>query len=182
MGAIDQAIANFALAVSERFAVGGGEPEDLLRGPFERLLEVLAKEAGIADVVPSGEHRLAEERIRPDYAVYVGGAIVGFIELKAPGKGVDTANYKSHDRKQWERLALLPNVLYGDGQSFALYREGERVGKVVSFSEDVTTAGAALTVKGDQLLALFENFLTWQPTAPRNARQLARMSARLCRV
>ena len=182
MSAIDQAVADFGVSVSERFAVGGGEPEDLLRGPFELLLKSLADEAGIADVVPSGEHRLAEERIRPDYAVYVGGAIVGFIELKAPGKGVDTSRYKGHDRKQWERLAFLPNVLYGDGQSFALYREGELEGKVVRFDEDVTTAGAALTVKGNQLLALFENFLTWQPTAPRNARQLARISARLCRV
>jgi hypothetical protein len=97
MSVIDQAVADFGVAVSERFAVGGGEPEDLLRGPFELLLKSLANEAGIADVVPSGEHRLAEERIRPDYAVYVGGAIVGFIELKAPGKGVDTAKYKGHD-------------------------------------------------------------------------------------
>jgi hypothetical protein len=182
MGAINQAVVDFGVAVSERFAVGGGEPEDLLRGPFERLLKILAEEAGVADVVPSGEHRLAEERIRPDYAVYVGGAIVGFIELKAPGKGVDTASYKGHDRKQWERLAFLPNVLYGDGQSFALYREGERVGKVVRFNEDVTTAGPALAAKDDELLALFEDFLRWQPTAPRNARQLARISARLCRV
>lgn len=182
MAGIDQAVKTFGVAVAERFAVGGGEPEDLLRGPFERLLKDVAGELGVSNVVPSGEHRLAEERIRPDYAVYVGGAIVGFIELKAPGKGVETARYRGHDRKQWERLACLPNVLYSDGQSFARYHEGERVGKVVSFDEDVTTAGAALAVAGGELLGLFEDFLRWQPTAPRNARQLAQVSARLCRV
>lgn len=36
----------------------------------------------------TGEHHLAEERVRPDYAVYVAGVPVGFVELKAPGKGV----------------------------------------------------------------------------------------------
>lgn len=182
MHAIDLAVTDFAVAVAKRFYVGGGEPEDLLRGPFERLIEKVAHEAGISQVVPSGEHRLAEERIRPDYAIYVAGAIVGFIELKAPGKGVDTARFKGHDRKQWERLACLPNVLYSDGQAFALYRDGERFGKVVRFDGDITTAGATLAVASDELLALFEDFLRWQPIAPRHPRQLARISARLCRV
>jgi alkylated DNA nucleotide flippase Atl1 len=48
--------------------------------------------------------------------VFADRALVGFVELKAPGRGVDTTLYKGHDHQQWERLACLPNVLYSDGQ------------------------------------------------------------------
>lgn len=41
------------------------------------------------EVVLAGEHHLADERVRPDYAVFVSGALTGFVEIKAPGKGVD---------------------------------------------------------------------------------------------
>jgi hypothetical protein len=125
---IDDAISRFGRVVADRFAAGGGEPEDLLRGPFEQLVADLGNEAGVAQVVLTGEHHLATERVRRDYAVLASGALVGFIEPKAPGAGVDTTRYKGHDRRQWERLACLPNVLYSEGQTLALYRDGERIG------------------------------------------------------
>ena len=143
MGLTSEAISRFGKVVAARFAAGGGEPEDLLRGPFELLVADLAASTVVRDVVLTGEHHLADERVRPDYAVYVGGALVGFAELKAPGKGVDTARYKGHDREQWRRLACLPNVLYTDGQEFALFRDGERVGEVVRLIGDVESAGAS---------------------------------------
>lgn len=104
-------VSEFGKAVAERFATGGGEPEDLLRGPFEQLLARFADKFAIADVVPAGEHHLADDRVRPDYAIYVGDALVGFVEIKAPGKGADPTTFKGHDREQWTRLACLPNVL-----------------------------------------------------------------------
>lgn len=178
--ALDVAISRFGSVVADRFATGGGEPEDLLRGPFEQLLADLADDAGVANVVLAGEHHLADDRVRPDYAVYVGGALVGFVELKAPGKGVDTARFTGHDRRQWERLACLPNVLYSDGQAFALYRDGERIGDVARFAGDVITAGADLAAAGDGLGSRVEDFLRWHPVAPRRPRELARVAARLC--
>jgi hypothetical protein len=75
MPSVQQIVSEFGEAVTHRFATGGGEPEDLLRAPFEYLLVSLARFCGIVDVVPAGEHHLADERVRPDYAVYVAGAL-----------------------------------------------------------------------------------------------------------
>lgn len=176
------AVSGFGFAMAARFATGAGEPEDLLRGPFENLLGEIAALVGAKSVVPSGEHHLAEERVRPDYAVHRAGALVGFVELKAPGKGVDPKRFKGHDLRQWGRLACLPNVLYSDGQSFALYQDGERVRSVVRLVGDVETAGLALSVADEDLLVLFEDFLGWTPVTPRRPKELALMAARLCRL
>ena len=176
-------LAAYGTALAERFATGGGEPEDLLRGPFETLVAALAGSLSLlAPPVLTGEHHLAEERVRPDYAVYMAGTAVGFVELKAPGKGVNPARFRGHDRSQWDRLSCLPNVLYSDGGSFALYRFGERAGEVVQLTGDVTTVGSALAAPDDRLLALLEDFLQWQPIPPRRPKELARTLARLCRV
>ena len=183
MTPIATAVGKFGDALAGRFATGGGEPEDLLRGPLELLIESLGAEEKVGPVELTGEHHLAEHRIRPDYAVYVGGALVGFIEVKAPGKGVDTpSRYKGHDRQQWERLARLPNVLYTDGQEFALFRDGERTGGVVRLVGDVETAGAALSVSDEKLGSLVGEFLRWTPLPPRRPKELADVTARLCRV
>lgn len=176
------AVDAFGASVAARFATGGGEPEELIRGPFERLLDDLAELSGVGDLVLAGEHHLADQRVRPDYAVHVGNALVGFAELKAPGKGVDPNRFRGHDRRQWERLACLPNLLYTDGQTFALYRDGERVGQQVRLTGDVETAGHVLAAPDDRLLGLAEDFLRWQPVPPRRPRELALSAARLCRL
>jgi len=175
-------VSRFGEVVAERFATGGGEPEDLLRGPFEDLVDSLAAAGGNPGVVLAGEHHLADERVRPDYAVFVHGALTGFVEIKAPGKGVDPSRFRGHDRRQWERLSCLPNVLYTDGQSFALFRDGERVGPAVDLVGSIETAGRDLSVGDDSLETLFEQFLSWAPFEPRRPRELARATARLCRL
>ena len=176
------AVSAYGAAVARKFAVGGGQPEDQLRGPFEVLLGDLAALIGIPDVVPGGEHRLADERIRPDYAIHVGGALVGFIEMKAPRKGADPTRFTGHDKLQWERLSCLPNVLYTDGEAFGLYRDGLRVGETARLVGSVESSGSALAPPdGPGLLGLFEDFLRWQPIAPRRPRDLAAITARLCR-
>ncbi len=182
MSVIDDAISAFGQTVAARFATGGGEPEDLLRGPFEQLMAHVAAEVSVGQVVLAGEHHLAEDRVRPDYAVYAGGALVGFVELKAPGKGVDAPRYKGRDRRQWQRLACLPNVLYTDGQDFALYRDGTRIGEVARLDGDVTAAGAGLRVADGRLTSIVEDFLRWKPIPPRRPREVASVTARLCRV
>ncbi|MDW8358669.1 hypothetical protein [Thermus sp.] len=36
---------------------------------------------------------------------------------------------RPHDKRQWENFRHLPNLVYTDGESFALYREGGLVRK-----------------------------------------------------
>jgi hypothetical protein len=69
-------------------------------------------------VVAVGESSVSELKTRPDYAVTVHHALVGFVELKAPGKGADPRKFKDpHDKAQWEKLRSLPNLLYTDGNA-----------------------------------------------------------------
>ena len=80
----------------------GGQPEDQLRNPIERLFAGFADEIGLPKdaLTLIGEKALVELRTRPDFAVNVQKALVGFIEVKAPGKGVDPRKWKvGHDKE-----------------------------------------------------------------------------------
>ena len=68
-----------------------GAPEDQLRGPLETLVRELAEASGLpaGAVHLVGETSLADLKTRPDFAVTQRNALVGFIEVKAPGKGAD---------------------------------------------------------------------------------------------
>jgi hypothetical protein len=104
-----------------------GAPEDQLRAPLETLMSDLAELAGLPPNAISivGESTLSHLATRPDYAVTVCNALVGFIEVKAPGKGADPRRFTDeHDRKQWNKLKSLPNLLYTDGNSFSVWRDG----------------------------------------------------------
>lgn len=183
---LTDAVSRFGLAAAAKLGNAGaiGEPEDQLRAPLETLLRDLAALAGFPDgtVVAVGESSLSELKTRPDYAVTVHGALVGFVELKAPGKGADPRRFKDkHDKAQWAKLQSLPNLVYSDGNEFSLWRDGALIGKVVQLDGDVSTSGAALSADSS-LHALAEDFLRWQPVAPRTAKQLAELTARLCRL
>jgi hypothetical protein len=100
-----------------------GAPEDQLRAPLESLLHDLAEITGLPPKTVSliGETTLAHLKTRPDYAATVSNALVGFIEVKAPGKGADPRKFADpHDRDQWDKLKSLPNLLYTDGNAFSL--------------------------------------------------------------
>lgn len=161
----------------------GGQPEDQLRNPIEQLFAALGEEIGLPKgaLILVGEKSLAEMRTRPDFAVNVQKALVGFIEVKAPGKGADPRKWKAgHDKEQWDKLKALPNLLYCDGNAFSLWRDGELTGPIVKLDGDIETSGAKLTAP-ETLLPLIHDFLTWQPIAPKNPKELARIAARLCR-
>ncbi len=181
----ESAISAFGAAAKQKLANVGasGEPEDQLRAPFEGLLKEIAERVGIpaGKITAVGESVLRDLKTRPDYAVTVHGALVGFVELKAPGKGADPRRFRDpHDKAQWEKLRSLPNVLYTDGNAFSLWQSGELVDAVIPLLGDIESSGAKLQAPPG-LLVLFDNFLHWQPIAPRNARDLAHISARLCR-
>jgi hypothetical protein len=183
---LDSAIAAFGAAAKAKLANASatGAPEDQLRSPFENLLTALA---GLVNIPKSklaavGESSLGDLKTRPDCAVTVHGALVGFVELKAPGKGADPRRFKDpHDRAQWEKLHSLPNVLYTDGNSFSLWQEGEQVDSIITLLGDIESSGHKLKAPPG-LLSLFERFLRWEPLPPRSAKELARVSARLCRL
>jgi hypothetical protein len=161
-----------------------GEPEDQLRAPFERLLADFASLLNFPDsaVAAVGESAIRDLKIRPDYAVTAHGILIGFVELKAPGKGADPRRFRDpHDKAQWEKLKALPNLMYTDGNAFSLWQDGELVGSVVLLIGDIETAGKDLAAPSG-LQSLFESFLHWEPIPPRTAKELARVSARLCRL
>lgn len=178
-------ISAFGVEAKAKLANPGaiGQPEDQLRAPFETLLKALAEAADLATGMTQlvGETRHAETGSRPDYSVTFDKILVGFVELKAPGKGAEPRKFKDpHDKAQWTKFQRLPNLLYTDGNAFSLWRDGERQGPVVHLAGDVEDAGAKLAAP-DSLLALIHDFLTWKPIAPKNARELAPVAARLCR-
>lgn len=182
---LEQVVSRFGESAKSKLSSPAvrGDPEDQLRAPFEQLLDEMAGVCGLPgrSVVAVGETALPERRTRPDYAVTVAGALAGFVELKAPGKGADPRRFKGHDKEQWLRLQSLPNLLYTDGNEFSLWRNGERVSEIVRLEGDIETAGAAL-VAGSAFQAIFEHFLRWEPISPRTAKELAGVSARLCRL
>ena len=174
----------FAADVTAKFAGNArGEPEDQLRAPFEQLL----KAAGIGlkkTVVSKGESLLKERMGKPDYAVLVDGALTGYVELKSPGHGANTSSFKGRDREQWKRFKALPNVLYTDGNAWAVYRDGQREGPLVRLSGDVSQDGPAAIdgANAPALAALLAIFFSWQPIVPKSPAQLAEVLAPLCRL
>jgi hypothetical protein len=161
-----------------------GAPEDNIRAPLEELISALAEAAGQQPgwVTLVGESTLSALGTRPDYAVTVRSALTGFIELKAPGKGADPRKFTDpHDKRQWQKLKSLPNLLYSDGQSFSLWQNGALVGQIIHLSGDLDTAGAKLTGPAT-LITLLTDFLSWNPIPPDSPRKLAEVSARLCRL
>jgi len=71
-----------------------GEPEDQLRNPLESLLHDLAALDGMPAKAISlvGETTVKHLKSRPDFAVTVHKALVGFIEVKAPARVPTRAN------------------------------------------------------------------------------------------
>jgi hypothetical protein len=179
------AIARFGTEAKAKLAnpSATGEPEDQLRAPLERLFADLAELCGFKRewLAAVGESSLSALKTRPDYAITLRNVLVGFVEVKAPGKGADPRRYKGHDKEQWAKLQSLPNLLYTDGNAFSLWQNGELVGSIVELEGDVETSGAKLGAP-PELVARFDNFLRWEPIPPKSAVELAKVSARLCRL
>jgi Type ISP C-terminal specificity domain/N-6 DNA Methylase len=178
------AIADFGSAVREKLADHDAEREEQLRAPLESLLRSAGRALGLR-IVPHGEVRLADLRARPDFAIDVAGARVGYIELKRPTKGVPlTPSWKptKDDTKQWEKLKALPNLIYSDGNHWALYRYGHLSGKVALLNGDISRAGSKLRPVDDTFAQLLHKFLLWKPEAPRTLHQLVNTVAGLCRL
>ena len=162
---IDSAVATFGAKAKEKLSnpAATGQPEDQLRAPFEHLLAELAELSLLpkSAVAAVGESSIGDLKTRPDYAITVHNALVGFVELKAPGKGADPRKFKDpHDKAQWDRLRSLPNLIYTDGNAFSLWQNGGLVDSVVSLIGDIESSGNKLRAPAG-LLSVFESFLHW---------------------
>lgn len=155
-------------------------PEAQLHGPLLDLLKSLG-----TTLTVQAESR-AEGRIGiPDFAVLSDRLLIGYIETKAPGTGADATRFtKGHNARQWRRFRDLPNVLYTDGNEWALFQKGERAGQVVRLQGDVAKDGknAAGAENGKALQKLLASFLSWEVIPPKSAKQLAELLAPICRM
>lgn len=180
------ALKEFAAEVSSNFAVAGvapANPEDQLKGPVQTLLKRIGEALGY-NVVVRTEAQVADVGGRPDIAVVVDQLLTGYVELKAPGKGARPSRFQGADARQWKRFADLPNLIYTDGQEWALYRNGKRVEDVVRLSGDLLEDGpSAVSARDAEALeALFRVFFGWKPVVPSSPKALAAAIAPLCRL
>lgn len=182
----DLDLQKFAESLEAKFALPDStSPEDQLKPDVADLLATFGTKSGLT-VKTRTEPYLGEHKVRPDIAVYVNGLICGYVELKAPGYGADAPKLKGdHNKKQWQKLKGLPNIVYTDGREWALYRFGERPDEqpLVRLYGDPASEGAAAVTGGDAaaLARLFIDFLRWQPSVPHKPTPLAQYLAPLTR-
>ncbi len=177
MSTFREALTAFANELYQAFSIkaSAADPEDQLKPVVKELLESFP-----------GVQALTEVRVeegRPDLGVFKDRLLVGFIELKAPGRSIDPKHFRGHDKHQWERFRNLPNLIYTNGRDWVLYRQGESKRRV-SLPDDPTKAGRrALSEKAtNELEALLRDFLNRKPKVPREPRKLAEALAPLTRL
>lgn len=182
----EQALENFGESLKTAYGAAKAshaQPEDQLKAPIIGLMQSLGPLTG-TKVAAATEAAMADLEGRPDLAVVIDGAVAGHAELKAPGKGARPNRFKGADARQWKKFCNHPNLLYTDGNEWALYRTGERHGKVVRLADDVTSDGAAAVSPDDarDLEAMLRDFIAWEPIVPTSPQRLAQALAPLCRL
>ena len=174
----------FAETLKKKFALPSAIlSEDQLKAPVAKVIEAAGKKL-IPKIESITESHIPAHKVRPDIAIYVGGLICGYVELKKPGLGADAPKLKGkHNEEQWQKLKGLPNIIYCDGCEWALYRHGERQDSIVCFDGNPTKAGKSAISEGNRaaLEKLLHNFLTWSPIVPSEPEALADYLAHLAR-
>jgi len=159
------------------------QPEDQLKSPMKQLLEAAGAAFDRTVVATTESH--TDLGVRPDIGLSDPDLLIGHIELKAPGLGARAKNFSGkHDKEQFKKLSDHPNLVYTDGNEWALYREGKLVGAVVTAPGDVRADGAATYSAKEAMLLeqLLRDFLGWTPIVPKSPKQLAELLAPLTRL
>ena len=183
-GATLPLLRKFATSVYEKLTTPTrGEPEAQLHAPVANLIPDVATHL-TQRISVQAESRAADRLGIPDFAVTREQLLVGFIELKAPGVGADTSRFTGRNRDQWERFRNLPNILYTDGSEWALYQDGQLVGRLTRFSGLVHEEGARAITRRDaeELVELLRAFFSWSVIPPENSKELAGLLAPACRM
>ena len=167
---------------------GGGE--ERLASPCRALLSAVMAHQGspaltIVDKAnvktPNGGGRSVGV---PDMSLYdAAGRLILCVELKAPGKGSDPAQFTiPHDQNQWQRYRSLPNLIYTDGNSWSLWHDGEASKNAVTVCGNILDPNTTVTVNPAAAAAFFYEALSWVPAPIRTAKRLALVSAKHCRM
>jgi hypothetical protein len=77
-----------------------------LKSPVDQLFVAYGKIIS-CPIILKGESALHDRLGHPDFAAHRDRLPLGYIELKAPGKGVNPEIYKGHDRDQWKRFQTV---------------------------------------------------------------------------
>jgi len=187
--AILTALRKFAHSVTSKMtALTLGEPEDQLRGPFDVLMDDIGRALSLK-VICTGETRLPGRVGKPDYAVHAAGLLAGYVELKAPGVGANPDHFTGRNRDQWKRFQTIPNLIYSDGNEWALYRNGQAI-REARLSGNVARDGRRAVSPDDVrgVLGVLTDFFSWQPIVPTtregeiDLKGLAALLAPLCRM
>ncbi|MFF2211064.1 type ISP restriction/modification enzyme [Streptomyces antibioticus] len=170
-------------AECKRNLSGPGDREAAIRSPLEQLLRTIAVRHARPEIGWHPETRIPHLGVRPDYAVRVGGDVTGYIEVKRPGKSIDPGSFTGHDRRQWERLRDLPNLLYTNGTHWRVFQYGVQIGEELVLSGTLKSAGETLTaVDLAAFDALAQSVLCWEPSKIRRVSVLVQHIAPLCRL
>ncbi|MFJ4479065.1 type ISP restriction/modification enzyme [Streptomyces xanthochromogenes] len=163
-----------------------GQKEAAIRRAVETLLVDSARVLGLQAVLHA-EVAIATHRIRPDLAVRIGKSprnIVGYVELKSPDKStIHPGGLNQRDRRQWEGMAKLPNLIYTNGQTWIMYRSGRQYGDTIHFEGDLRSAGSRLRLPVDResaFEAMLVAFFGWQPQSLTSMREVVAQVAPLC--
>ncbi|MGW4226941.1 type ISP restriction/modification enzyme [Streptomyces bauhiniae] len=155
--------------------------EDALTAPVEQLLRGMASRLRLK-LVAHGQSRVKELGVRPDFAIACGGRTIGHVELKRPGSGADPEKWsvKTHDRKQWEKIKALHNVLYTDGYQWAVYRFGVQVGPTGILAGDLETGSRPLIAPDTGFERALTHFFLPAPIVHGSIDELVRRIAGVC--
>ncbi|MEV8428932.1 N-6 DNA methylase [Streptomyces sp. HUAS 31] len=163
-----------------------GQKEAAIRRAVETLLVDAAGVLGLQAVLHA-EVAIAAHRIRPDLAVRIGKLprnIVGYVELKSPDKSViHPGGLNQRDRRQWEGMANLPNLIYTNGQTWIMYRSGRQYGDTIHFEGDLRSAGSRLRLpvaSESAFEAMLIAFFGWHPRPVTSMREVVSQVAPLC--
>ncbi|MHA7272577.1 type ISP restriction/modification enzyme [Arthrobacter sp. TMT4-20] len=183
MTTFDEAVQLFGVEASAKLR-GPGQREALIRTPIDAFLRRCGDVLGLS-VQPHDEVSEAEGTVRPDYAIDVGGAITGYVEVKAPSVPVNPELYgrSSHNHKQWQKLRELPNLIYTNGIEWRLWQNGEPVGPPVHMQGPSDLAMARSNLKpGPGFERLITEFLRWKPADINSVNRLVETIAPLTRL
>ncbi|MER8032457.1 type ISP restriction/modification enzyme [Streptomyces bauhiniae] len=109
--------------------------------------------------------------------------VIGYIEVKRPGKSIDPGSFTGHDKRQWERLRDLPNLLYTNGTHWRVFQYGVQIGEELVLSGALKSSGAKLAAADLAAFdALGQAVLCWQPPEIRRVSVLVQHIAPLCRL
>lgn len=139
-------------------AAHGDAREESFYGSLGTLLEQVARATGRTDAHVTTLPKKTDAG-NPDFRVWDGQHhIVGYVEAKAPGvENLDDIE----DSEQLERyLGTFPNLILTNFCEFRLYRNGERIARVLAARPYVLNKlGKAPPVeRGDELLELLDRF------------------------